>query len=275
MTQYMRILLSALALSSTVAGVPAQAGRYDTSLGNAVPHCHIGDGGCFPRELNATEVQNFRRFIETNHPKTSEVLPPTRRYNCHGYAHARSHAWFADPQRFMADDYLPMTVKDPKPGDVVVYMDEETHTHSAVVLTVNGNKITMLRSKWGQSALLDHTLRDVPEAYGEPVYYIRRKPEAVMAMTGEEKWTFLDYLASEAFTALYLASSTNALLLFMSKDAKLSTLVERGDETIAEISDFLQRGEEPDRTKLSVIAFLLSEVNSVDAKALLSDTAAH
>lgn len=74
-------------------------------------------------------------------------------------------------------------MKVPAVGDVVVYVKDGKHTHSAIVIGVSGNLITQLRSKWGAWSEVLHQLREVPLVYGEPLYLLRRNAAAAGSET--------------------------------------------------------------------------------------------
>lgn len=151
---------------------------FRTSQGRPVTHCHIPDPPCKRQELSPARVEVLRSRLRARHPRADEVGPPTRQYNCHGHALAASHGWFEEPALFFADDHFRVSFNNPGVGDVVLYYNDGVLMHTAVVTRVRNGRIHKLRSKWGASAEVSHTLFDVPEVYGEPERLLRRSPSA-------------------------------------------------------------------------------------------------
>ncbi|MEO8435904.1 MAG: CHAP domain-containing protein [Pyrinomonadaceae bacterium] len=151
---------------------------FKTSAGRSVLHCHVGPNAdpCLEREWTLAEKAVKRAEMAADHPKAVEVRVPSARYNCFGYAYTASHGWFNKPDFFIADDFLPVSMANAKPGDVLVYEDDVEITHSAFVNQVTNGTIIKVRSKWGRVAAFIHDPKDVPEEYGQAVRLIRRKP---------------------------------------------------------------------------------------------------
>ncbi|MGH9901995.1 MAG: CHAP domain-containing protein, partial [Pyrinomonadaceae bacterium] len=148
-----------------------------TSQNRPVTHfCHPDEIGCGEMELTPARIAEIRQLLSTEHPNAVEVAPPTVTYNCHGFAVGRSHGWFAFPQFFFTDDFFEVPLNAPQVGDVVVYYNGTVLTHTAVVKSVSGNQITLVRSKWADMSLLDHEISDVPPYYKTPRMLLRRKP---------------------------------------------------------------------------------------------------
>lgn len=139
-----------------------------TSLGNAVAHHHF-------KELTQDGIDEARKKVQKINPKAIELEEPTRTFNCHGYSFAISHGWFNYPDLFFQDDYDKVGLSDVQIGDVVVYENGDTLMHSAQIVRVEGSEIKELHSKWGDCALLSHSLRGVPYSYGKAVYALRRR----------------------------------------------------------------------------------------------------
>ena len=148
-------------------------GDVTTSEGRVVKHCHLHHAPCKPFELSAEQVERARDKAHNFNPDAIELSEPTRRYNCHGFSFAVSHGWFNYPDRFFEDDYDRVELSEAQIGDVVIYMNGETLMHSAPIARVEGSDITELHSKWGELALLSHSLTGVPAHYGEPVFALR------------------------------------------------------------------------------------------------------
>jgi len=112
--------------------------------------------------------------MATHFPNAVEVRPPSRKYNCFGYAYAQAHGWFDDPEFFIEDDFSEVPMNQARIGDVLVYEKSGDMTHSAIVMTVTSGEIKTLRSKWGKLAAVIHKPREVHRAYGHPVRLLRR-----------------------------------------------------------------------------------------------------
>ena len=65
--------------------------------------------------------------------------------------------WLLDEERLTETDDAPQ-------GALVLYFDGETWTHAGVALGMQ-----RIRSKWGNYAVFDHALREVPADYGNVV----------------------------------------------------------------------------------------------------------
>lgn len=146
------------------------ANDYKTSKGTTVPHFHHtgADGPYNDREA-------LKRLVEQDYPPSKVVGDATDRYNCHGYAHAASHAWFEDVAIFLQDDYEQFTPGTLQLGDIVVYEKDGERTHSGVITALHENKAVEIRSKWGAWPLVRHLPDIVPEEYGGIRYYLRKR----------------------------------------------------------------------------------------------------
>ena len=145
-----------------------------TTLGRRVTHCHIAHSPC-RSELTAAEIAEAREMALEINSDAIEISPPTTSFNCHGFAYARSHGWFNYPRRFFEDDFDRMNLASAQVDDVVVYMDGDTLMHSAKITQVVSGKIVELHSKWGELAVLAHSLTGVPDEYGDPSHIVRRR----------------------------------------------------------------------------------------------------
>jgi hypothetical protein len=149
-----------------------------TSQGRRVPHCHVKHNPIYPcdaREFTLAERQQRRARLAVDFPNVVELRAPSRKYNCHGYAFARAHAWFDDPELFIEDDFSEVPFDQARINDVLVYEDASGEkSHSAFVRTVVSGKIMKLRSKWGKLAAVIHDPADVPIEFGQPVRLLRR-----------------------------------------------------------------------------------------------------
>lgn len=145
-----------------------------TTGGRRVRHCHVPRRPC-GSELTEDEVAEAREMAIEINPNAVEISPPTARFNCHAFAYADKHGWFNHPERFMEDDFDQLSLASARKDDVLVYMSDGTLMHSAKITRVVSGTIVELESKWGELALLSHSLRGVPAVYGEPSHVLRRR----------------------------------------------------------------------------------------------------
>lgn len=145
-----------------------------TTGGRRVSHCHVPRRPC-GSELTEDEVAEAREMATEFNPAAVEISPPTARFNCHGFAYASSHGWFNHPERFFEDDFDQLALESARVNDVVIYMNDDTLMHSGKITRVVGGTIVEVESKWGELALLSHSLRGVPPIYGDPSHVLRRR----------------------------------------------------------------------------------------------------
>ncbi|MCM3869988.1 MAG: CHAP domain-containing protein [Pyrinomonadaceae bacterium] len=147
--------------------------RFDTSKGRSVAHCHVPNSPCNGRNMTSEETAEARAWMSRNFPRAVELRVASWRYNCHGYAYTDAHAWFDDPGLFIADDFSVVPLNSAQTGDVVLYMNGQVITHSAIVTKVSQGKIMKVRSKWGVMPAVRHDPSDVLPAYGKPARLLR------------------------------------------------------------------------------------------------------
>jgi hypothetical protein len=247
---------------------------YTTSQGRQVEHCHIVP--CFPRELTQGEKNYIRQLLSREHPNVGVAAEATRAYNCHGYAHAQSHGWFNDPTPFIADDYLQQTVAQPFVGDVVVYMSNGIHTHSAVVTAVSSSSISELRSKWGQFPLVIHTLTDVPAEYGTAVYLLRRRPGAIVrdvdgdAEKAREavRQALANLQRPEVYSKLLLASTPTVVRAIVADLPGVEDIIRIGQVAHPEVVKFFEDAAREENDAVCAIALFLIERMRIEQAAI-------
>ena len=259
-----RIVASFCLLMASI--IICSASPYHTSKGRSVDHCHMNP--CWPRELNATEMQTIRDLLRSNHPNVTEIAPPTRNYNCHGRAHAESHGWFNSPVPFIEDDYLQMTIANPKPGDVVVYVKNGQHTHSAIVKLVSGSEIT-LDSKWGQWPRVLHKIREVPAEYGDPIYMLRRRNGGMMTMAQQQKGVSgkeaLQLAISRlkepsVYAPVFLASTPEVARNIVREMKEVQTILEFGAAAGPEVASLFREASKENEIVAMIALFILAQV---------------
>ena len=148
--------------------------RFDTSQGRSVDHCHVPDFPCNDRETTQEERKQAREWMERNFPNNTVLRVASWKYNCHGYAYSGAHAWFNYPEMFIDDDFAEVPLETARVGDVVLYMNDDELTHSAIVHSVSGGKIKKVRGKWGAMPAVKHAPEDVMPGYGAPARLLRR-----------------------------------------------------------------------------------------------------
>lgn len=149
-------------------------GVFRTSLGRIVPHCHLGETpDCKKVDHDQVKIALIRAEIKRLHPDAVEFAPPTLSYNCIGAALAKRHGWFNCRERLLRDDCTPVSLSDPRTGDVLIYELENYFAHVGIVTSVEDGQIERVRSKWGDWSELCHALKDVDESYGVPAKLFR------------------------------------------------------------------------------------------------------
>lgn len=203
----------------------ANAGTYVTSIdwrttkGNLVRHLHL-KGEDDARILHPLLADQVLRTW----PSNTILKTATDNYNCHGYAHTNSHAWFNNDSvygRFMQDDYYQFTPTKLKSGDIVVYGTLDNALHSAVVKSTDGGvRATELWSKWGKYPLISHNETNVPSEYGNIAFYMRKRSpilteddrEVEIIEAREKTRSLLDkVLVQKSKFSVMLANSTDTV----------------------------------------------------------------
>jgi len=152
---------------------------FRTSQGRGVPHCHVRPNPidpCDAREFTKAQRKQRRKYMAKHFPNSVEVRAPSRKYNCFGYAYARAHGWFEEPEFFIDDDFTEVPMDEARRSDVLVYEKGGEIVHSAIVKKATDGEIKKVRSKWGKLAAVIHKPREVHRAYGHPARLLRRNP---------------------------------------------------------------------------------------------------
>ncbi|MET4220218.1 hypothetical protein ABIB00_005446 [Bradyrhizobium sp. LB14.3] len=153
---------------------------WKTTKGNIAPDSHWSG-----TDDAAAAYAQLKAEVERNYSGAVVVGTSTRTYNCHAFVHASAHAWFNDIGPFLRDDYYLFTPGTLQLNDAVVYVKNGQITHSGFIIQLSGNSVARVRSKWGAYPVVEHPPNSVPDIYGSIVYYLRKRPEHAMAMTGE------------------------------------------------------------------------------------------
>ena len=145
-------------------------------------------------ELTATEKASYHasalasypgiqpvEYVRLNH--VSEVLLPTRRYNCWGFTFNPRQCWISsgtDVQNILNGNGTQVSAPNLRVGDVICYRDPvNTITHTGRVWSLGaGGQPALIQSKWGSLGEYLHPPLTVPLSYGTNVTYWRVTPLA-------------------------------------------------------------------------------------------------
>lgn len=242
---------------------------YRTSKGNVAPDYHWSG-----TDDTYNDRDQIKRVVERDFSPAQVVRPATRKYNCHAYAHAGSHAWFDEITKFLEDDYYPFTPGTLLVNDICVYVKSGQITHSAKIVQLNGNQIVNLRSKWGAWPEVIHAPNNVPNVYGSIVYYLRKRsrlvednPDFFTSDAMENIYDLIEELQSEeARMSLQLASTSNVAIAIAREQPALVGLLLHGDDAVAPLSEYLASDSSPHEAR-SLCALALSSIPTEAARA--------
>lgn len=259
---------------------------FRTSQGRTVVHCHIPNSPCSEIELTPEEIKGIDEILQMQHPDVVKVGPATRTYNCHGYTLAAAHGWFNHPESFFSDDFFSVSFDDPRVDDVVVYYNNGTLMHTAVVIRVSSRQIIKLRSKWAAWPLLVHGLHDVRPVYGEPVRLLRRRaaPQPFDTLMSDKTMTEPETRAEmisraienlsrpNVYLQVELGSTPEATRLIIESLPDVQDLIALGPDAGQAALSLLQRegDEERDDQLASIALYVLQRVPTPDAVAPLA-----
>lgn len=254
---------------------------FRTSEGRiVVHHCHIAEPNCGKKELTAAQIAAITAILSAEHPNANVVGSATREYNCHGFSLAASHGFFEQPAAFFTDDHFEVSFDDPLEGDVVVYINDGDPAHTGVVIAVQNNRITRVRSKWGGWPVVEHDLHDVRDAYGVPRTLLRRKPDIVPleSLTGDEDMTEAEtkqeiiesalrsFSDPHVYLQVLLASTPEVARKIIAELPGVKALLALGPEAGRAALRFLEREETRESEELSSIAlYILQRVRTEEA----------
>jgi hypothetical protein len=240
----------------------------------------MGEHACEKRPLLASDVNAFRASLGTIHTSAVEVGAPNGEFNCHGFSVVHSHGFFFDPTPFLTDDHVEVSFGHPLVGDVIVYHNGALLTHTGLVIEVNQNQITRVRSKWGRMGLVEHGPSDVPPSYGSPRRLFRRNQAQALGpldlllgelalMNEEEIQAVVDGAVagfsdpSEQYKVM-LASSPDVAKLIIEALPGVQELLALGPEVAGRVAlDLLRKEETQENEALSGIAlYILQRASS-------------
>jgi hypothetical protein len=104
------------------------------------------------------------------------IEPANDACNCHGWVFAGGRYWVGpeDVEKILADNGY-RTVSDPRPGDVAVYRDGTSISHTGLVRTGGAGMPVLIESKWGWMGVFLHRPDDT--CYGQYYTFYRATRE--------------------------------------------------------------------------------------------------
>jgi len=142
---------------------------------------HINDGN------NWWNPELFEKYTKNILPGELEILgtPPNSNgnYNCFVYALGLSGdrdlvkdcgGFIYDTlfQKLLDDGVLEYT-KNPQKGDYILYRDLKNYPNMITHIGIIGDGDTIV-SKWAWGPLFKHKIFDVPESYGDDIFYVKK-----------------------------------------------------------------------------------------------------
>jgi len=249
--------------------------EFKTSKKRPVKHRH--SEVTFSPEL----IEQARQWMRRNHPNAVEIRKASCEYNCHGYTFARRHAWFIDPARFIADDFVRVRMSEPRVGDVLIYMMGDEIAHSAVVTEVNDDgEITEVRSKWGAQSEVFHHPLCVDDDYGRPSSLYRQRTDFVPldTMTGEaimrDEAATREFIGQamerfsdpDVYLRVMLASTPEVARRIIENLPGVRELIDVGPDAGKAALDFLEREETQQNFLLTnIMLYLLQRIPTKEA----------
>lgn len=247
---------------------------FRTSRGNIAPDFHLVSA-----DYNAQQKAEIRRAVEQQFPGARVVQDATGTYNCHSYAHAQGHAWFNDITRFIEDDYYPFTPGTLRVDDIVVYVKNNSITHSGVIKQLSGNTIIEIRSKWGPAPQVVHGPTNVPADYGSIVYYLRRRgtllvdtvePSAEDLRSKVEDLIY-SLTRSERLSLLEFASTPDMVRTIIAQIPEISELSLYGSIAGEAIVGLLANAESEE---LAILSYAVERLGYTEALSILANRVA-
>jgi hypothetical protein len=122
---------------------------------------------------------NWSKQLDKKHPMANRRTEPSAVYNCHGLTFASRRTRIEKStaiQMILKDDiYKELSMKEVKPGDVVIYYsDAGDPSHSGIVVEAGKDLVVpIICSKWGNAGEFVHGLSDCPPLYGTKYRFFR------------------------------------------------------------------------------------------------------
>lgn len=130
-----------------------------TPNGTAVPCSIRGE------LLSTADKTKIKNEIKAAYPNTIFLGEATTNYNCHSYAwysqSTSNKVWMNSPAEYLTDgSYTYIGSRPTAAGQRIFFANSN---HSAIVVSLNSNFLNVvLRSKWGEKCLMQHTVNDNP-----------------------------------------------------------------------------------------------------------------
>ncbi len=160
-----------------------------TSLSHVVDHWHKDD---VYGELSAADKATMQANTLASYPgitpveyihldHTSEVLLPSYKWNCWGFTFNPRQCWVgldgSDIQLILDDNGTQVFVPNLRIGDVIVYRNGGSITHTGRIWSLDGaGNPALVQSKWGSLGEYLHPPATVPASYGTDRTYWRVVP---------------------------------------------------------------------------------------------------
>lgn len=130
-------------------------------------------------ELSKEDREKINEDVQKAYPRATLISGSSRKYNCHSYAwysqSIMNGYWMNDPTAYMTDgSYTKVTQINM--ANVIYYYTSGLE-HSAVLVETSGPNVSaaIVKSKWGQGPLMQHSVRYCPYAASKISYWKRNK----------------------------------------------------------------------------------------------------
>lgn len=151
-------------------------------------------------------------YFQYTHPNADVIGDASHYYNCHSYAYHKSegnwydNVWINNPSPYQDDkSYIEVPYFSSADNLKVEYRLSGVRKHTAN----KTNNQSRVYSKWGEYALYEHDLTDVPSIYGSPSrYYVSTEMNGSTSLT---KGSSYYYSVEDINEAVYTWTSSNNL----------------------------------------------------------------
>jgi len=105
--------------------------------------------------------------------------------NCHGWVFTGGRYWLSpeDVEQVLKDNGYQL-VSDPRPGDVVIYRQGTTITHTAIIHSNPQTSTQLVEGKWGWMGVFIHRLEDTPYGTVRDFYRSARPGHVLRGLEG-------------------------------------------------------------------------------------------
>jgi len=128
------------------------------------------------REYFRWSEEQFLALKRVNGAKLNRMVEPSLEANCHGWAFVGGRYGIKDEHiGGILTDQGYAAVREPRDGDLAIYWDGNSATHSGIVRLSPAGQLTV-QSKWGPFSVFEH----VPDAFYFPggICAIYRSPRS-------------------------------------------------------------------------------------------------